>query len=206
MSKILFKIRNLILNKIKEIKVENNYRRIAGKTKELRQRKKSDFSRWAKQDELHDNWNERTFLLSELVKENSRVIEFGAGNMSLEENLPSGCSYQGSDLVKRFPDMIVCDLNEGINFSLSKYDTAVFSGVLEYVYDIDKIFSQLRTEITTVIMSYCCKDQCTVNRLRMGWLSDYSQNELEEIFHRNGFQVKEYRQWKNQSIYKLNRN
>ena len=54
--------------------------------------------------------------------------------------LPPDCTYTPSDIVARSPDFLVSDLNEKIPFELSRFDTAVFSGVLEYVYDIEKVF------------------------------------------------------------------
>jgi hypothetical protein len=205
MQKILLKIKTLIISRIRQRRMQLKYRKVAGRTQKLRQEKKSDYSRWANQDELQKNWDERTLLISKLVSDDSKVIEFGSGNGVLRKYLPSGCTYQGSDLVKRFPDLIVCDLNEGINFSLREFDTAIFSGVLEYVYDLDRIFSQLKEEIGTVIMSYCCKDLSTVNRLKMGWLSDFERKDLENTFFKNGFKIIEYMEWKGQSIYKLKR-
>lgn len=205
MGKLFEKIWNIVSNKLIEYKQQRNFRRIAKRTHELRQDQKSDIERWENDEELLENWNERTRLLAGMVPENARVIEFGAGNMALKKYLPKNCEYQGSDLVKRFPEIIVCDLNTEIDFSLRPYNTAVFSGVLEYVYDIEVVFEQLEKEIKTVILSYACSDISLTNRLRLGWLSDYSKEDLEGVFIRNGYEIVEYMEWKKQSVYKLNR-
>ena len=162
--------------------------------------------RWKDSKELLENWNERTYLLAGMIRENARVIEFGAGNMALKDYLSSNCEYQGSDIVQRSPEMKICDLNAGIDFSLEPYDTAVFSGVLEYVYDIDKVFAQLSGEITWVVLSYASRDFITANRESLGWLSDYRKDELEKIFYKYHYEITDYREWRRQSIYNLKKN
>ena len=206
MRKLLNKIKNVFKNKYSEYIQKRDFRRTAKRAQELRKAERSDVKRWENNEELLENWNERTCLLAELVLPNARVIEFGAGNMALKKYLPKNCEYQGSDLVQRSPEMKVCDLNTGIDFSLKPYDTAVFSGVLEYVYNIDKVFEKLDGEIDRVVLSYACKDSFPVNREKLGWLSDYKKEELEKIFHKYHYKIKESREWKGQSIFKLEKN
>jgi hypothetical protein len=138
-----------------------------------------------------------------MVKPNSLLIEFGAGNMCLRKMLPDGCTYTSSDIYARTPELLVCDLNENILLDLTKYDTAVFSGVFEYVYDVGEVFRQLSNSIDNVVLSYSCSDISNANRLKNGWLSDYSKKELEIIFKMHGYQIVEYKEWRNQSIYNL---
>ena len=206
MRKLLKKIRCVLVDKLRVYKQTQRFKLMSKRTQELRIIKKSDKQRWEDSEELLENWNERTFLIAEMIPDNAKIIEFGAGNMILKTYLSSNCKYQGSDIVQRFPEVRLCDLNEGIDFSLNEFDTAVFSGVLEYVYDIEQVFKQLKNEINTVILSYACSDIVSVNRLTMGWLSDYSKNELENVFFRNGYEITEYLEWNKQSIYKLNHN
>lgn len=206
MGKLLNKVKRVFFNKLREYRQNRGFRRTAKRTQELKRVQRSDLQRWEDTEELLENWNERTRLMAELVPGNAKVIEFGAGKMVLKHYLPSKCEYQGSDLVPRSPEMKVCDLNEGIGFSLDPYDTAVFSGVLEYVYDIDKVFEQLSDEIEMVVLSYACSDSFPENRERMGWLSDYKKEELERIFHKYYYEIKEYLEWRGQSIFKLKKN
>ena len=172
-------------------------------TNQLRKEKRTDYLRWKKRDQLFEDWNERTSILASMVQSRSIVIEFGAGNMALKNLLPVGCEYTPSDIVQRNPYFIKCDLNEAIPFDISIYNTAVFSGVLEYVFDIDKVFQQLSNSINNIVLSYACKEITNANRLRNGWLSDYSRMELETIFKKYDYQVIDYREWKNQSIFNL---
>jgi len=123
--------------------------------------------------------------------------------MCLQTILPSNCEYTPSDIVKRSEQTIVCDLNQPITFDLSKYDTAIFSGVLEYVYDIDTVFKQLEAHIPHVILSYACSDVCNHNRLVHGWLSDYTKAEIIAIFSKYNYSVLNEQEWRQQTIFEL---
>ena len=206
MGKLLDKIKFFLLNKPKEYRHKRDFRRTAKRTHELKKAERSDVERWKDNKELLENWNERTFLIAGMVPDKAKVIEFGAGNMALKNYLPENCEYQGSDLFQRSPEMKLCDLNKGIDFNLDPYDTAVFSGVLEYVYDLDKVFEKLNLEINWIILSYACKDSFSENRERFGWLSDYNKEELIKIFQKYHYEIIESQEWKKQSIFKLKKN
>ncbi len=203
MNNFIKKVLNVFGNKIGEIKQVLYLQKIQRSTIKLKEGKKSDFKRWENSKELLEDWNERTSIIAAMVKPNSLLIEFGAGNMYLKKMLPDGCSYTPSDIYARTSEILVCDLNEIIPFDIKKYDTAVFSGVLEYVYDVDKVFRQLSDSIDNIVISYACRDISNANRLKSGWLSDYSKKELEAIFKKYSYQIFEYEEWRNQSIYSL---
>jgi hypothetical protein len=169
----------------------------------LRKANKSDIKRWQKNNELFQDWDQRTLILGSYIIPNSNILEFGAGNMILKSSLTSYKSYTPSDIVPRFDDTVVCDLNQNIPFELSKYDAVVFSGVLEYVYNIDKVILQMSTKVNQIVLSYCCADLVKLSRDKNGWLSDYSKKELEEIFLKYGYEIKNYQEWRNQSLYNL---
>lgn len=197
------KVVTLISNLYKSLSHKRKIRLQAKATKELRKTKSTDYSRWKKPEQLFKDWNERTKLLASMVEPGAGVIEFGAGNMALIKYLPTGCQYTPSDIVQRNPKFLKCDLNEPISFDLSGFDTAVLSGVLEYVYDIDNVFSQFPIELRNVVLSYSCNDISSANRLENGWLSDYSRKELETIFDKYNYRVVDYVEWRKQAIYNL---
>lgn len=202
----LKRILNILNSRINEVILNYSLKRRAKITSKLKLNKKSDIKRWENSRELHDNWDDRTRILANFIKPNARIIEFGAGKKSLVKFLPPKCEYNSSDIFKRYPDTIVCDLNENINFSLETFDTAIFSGVLEYVYSIDNLFQQLSGKIENVVLSYACSNISGANRLKQGWLSDYTKNDLEDIFKKHDYNVEDYKEWHNQSIYKLTKN
>jgi hypothetical protein len=177
------------------------------KTKDLRLHKRSDVERWSQNKALHENWNERTELLASFLTDSAKIIEFGAGVMHMKKLIKPNQIYTPSDLIKRFPDTVVFDLNEPINIDLSAYNTVVFSGVLEYVYDVEFLFKRLNNEnINRIILSYCCSDLMKVSREKNGWLSDYTKFELEIIFKKNNYKIINYEIWNSQSIFNLLKN
>ncbi len=169
----------------------------------LRAEKKTDLDRWQNDNQLFRDWDERTLILASYIRPNASIIEFGAGNMVIKTNIDNYKSYIPTDIVARFEETIVCDLNEGIIEEVKNCDTAVFSGVLEYVYDIDRVFTELGPTIKQVVLSYCCSDIVTLSRDKNGWLSDYTKSDLEEIFINQGFKIENYSEWRNQSLYNL---
>lgn len=203
MNSFLKKINRKISNIIKRIQNQIRINRIEKSTKRLKELKRTDYKRWKKNSELFENWNERTKILADYISPKARVIEFGAGNMFLKDYLNPEY-YTPTDIVKRFEEIVLCDLNNPIVIDLKKYDTAVFSGVLEYVYDINNVFAQLsKNKINQVVLSYCCSDIVKLSREKNGWLSDLTKVELENIFKINNYYLKEYQEWNNQSIFAI---
>lgn len=162
---------------------------------------KSDFKRWEQQDELLEDWDERTRLIADLIPDSTSIIEFGAGNMSLRKFIGPGCHYTPSDLVKRCEETVVYDLNADALPSHEKYDFAVFSGVLEYVNDIGKVAHHLCRHVDFVAVSYSPLEWNSKNRRRNGWVSDLNSQEFIEIFVKAGFTLEKSSRWRNQAIY-----
>ena len=196
-----------LISKVKSILKKNNkYSLLKKNIKEnrrLRKNKISDLKRWGKSESLFQDWDERTKMMSAYIKPNANIIEFGAGSMFLKSSLKDSNSYTPAVIVKRDEETVVCDLNKPIDFDLSKYDVAIFSGVLEYVFDIDEVFKELNGTMEQVILSYACADIVSQSRENNGWLSDYTKIELEIIFNKYNYKVKNYLEWRKQSIFNL---
>ena len=203
--KFLKKIINYLKNIPTRRKNLNRIKSIQKNTIKLKNEKQSDINRWKNSNELFEDWDQRTSILGNYITPGSKVIEFGSGNMSLKKMLPKKCTYTPSDIVKRTEETIVCDLNEPISFDLSLYNTAVFSGVFEYVYDIDTVFKQLEKHIPHIILSYACSDICTHNRLINGWLSEFTEKQLLDIFAKYSYDVIDKQEWRQQTIFNLNK-
>lgn len=199
--KAFFKKIIKLFNHFKVSDYEINRRQTENKI--LRIEKKTDFKRWKKNEELLPDWDERTLILGSFINPNAKIIEFGAGNLVLKTFLNNYKSYTPSDIVARFEDILVCDLNLKIPFELSNYDTAVFSGVFEYVYNIEEVFAQMSSTIKQIVLSYSCADVVKLSRDKNGWLSDYKKSELEAIFKKYNYKIENYQEWKNQSLYNL---
>jgi len=203
--KLLKKMINYLKNIPTRSKNLNRIKSIQKNTIKLKNEKQSDINRWKNSNELFEDWDQRTSILGNYITPGSKVIEFGSGNMSLKKMLPKNCTYTPSDIVKRTEETIVCDLNEPISFDLSLYNTAVFSGVFEYVYDIDTVFKQLEKHIPHIILSYACSDICTHNRLINGWLSEFTEKQLLDIFAKYSYDVIDKQEWRQQTIFNLNK-
>ncbi|MFZ4679374.1 MAG: hypothetical protein ACOYLP_04325 [Flavobacterium sp.] len=203
--KLLKKMINYLKNIPTRRKNLNRIKSIQKNTIKLKKEKQSDINRWKNSNELFEDWDQRTSILGNYIAPGSKVIEFGSGNMSLKKMLPKNCTYTPSDIVKRTEETIVCDLNEPISFDLSFYNTAVFSGVFEYVYDIDIVFKQLEKHIPHIILSYACSDICTHNRLINGWLSEFTEKQLLDIFAKYSYDVIDKQEWRQQTIFNLNK-
>ncbi len=182
----------------------------------LRALRASDRGRWAKPENLEVWWDERTRLLAELVPPGSRVIEFGAGRRQLERYLDQSCTYVPSDLVDRGPGTIVCDLNQRPLPDLSRVrpDVAVFGGVLEYVANTEALIAWLAPAITRCVASYAYVDPNAglaervsryVERWRNGYMSHHTEQELIDLFGRNGFVCNERRTWQAQGLFRFDK-
>lgn len=191
----------ILLSKIR--KIYKNY--LANKRiQKLKETKATDFERWSKDNVFHENWNERTQLLSNFILPDAAIIEFGAGSQVLKTMVTDCKKYVPSDIVKRNEETLVCDLNQPLVLDLSAFDTVVFSGVLEYVFDVDLVFQYLQqNQISQVVLSYCTTDLVASNRKLYGWLSDYSEGDLLQIFKANQYTIVATKQWKNQKLFDL---
>lgn len=175
-------------------------------------RQRTDYRRWSDPRSLYASWEPRTKMAAALVPNNSRVIEFGAGNRNLERHLDPTCSYTPSDMVERGPGTIVCDLNERPlpDLGSGNYDVAVILGVLEYVRDMPSVLDWLTKYVTFLVLAYAPAKATgyspravleKVVRLRHGWMSNYREDEILSLFRDRGFQLVEGQNWHNQRIF-----
>jgi hypothetical protein len=173
----------------------------------LRKNNESDVIRWTDNDELFNDWSERTFILASFIGDEADILEFGAGKMVIKDSHIKYKTYTPSDIVKRYDETLVCDLNKPIDIDLSKYNAVLLSGVLEYVYDINNVIYQFSNAgVSQIAVSYCCSDIVLLSRDKNGWLSDYKRDEIEMIFSKNNYTIVNYTEWRNQSLYFLKLN
>lgn len=174
----------------------------------------SDYARWSRAETLKESWDARTRLIATLVPPGAKVIEFGAGNARMQAFLPTTCTYLASDIVRRTPDMLVCDLNVPPLPDLGALgvDTAVFSGVLEYVHDLRHLFTWIGCHTERCIFSYHCAHDTArrpsrwierVARLGHGWFNSYSEKELQSFWTSAGFARTSAVAWSSQQIFVL---
>jgi hypothetical protein len=125
--------------------------------------------------------------------------------MMLRDHLPDGCTYTPSDLVDRGPGTVVCDLNAPELPEFAPHDVAVFSGVLEYVNDIDSLLEQISRSVNFIVASYSDRRQFPgrLARRSRGWVNDLGPQEFQAIFVRLGFGCDQVETWRGQKIYRF---
>lgn len=174
--------------------------------------KKTDRGRWTDPHSFHADWEPRTRRIAALIPNNSRIIEFGVGNRTLERYLDVSCSYTPSDLVDRGPGTIICDLNQRPLPELGKntYDVAVLIGVLEYLRDLPSVLDWLADTVTTCVLAYAPVTTTgyspraiaeSVRRLRHGWMNSYRAPEIESFFRERGFTLVQNEDWEQQRLF-----
>jgi hypothetical protein len=142
-----------------------------------------------------------------MIEPNSKILEFGAGTMTLPKYLPENCSYIPSDIIERVPGMLVCDLNAKNIPPLPKVDVVAFSGVLEYINDVPRILNYLQNICNTIVASYAIcpikKPKEIELRRAAGWINDYTEEEFLRIFRYSWFVCVKKTTWDNQIVCKF---
>ena len=179
-------------------------------SKVLRFKSVTDYERWSRNDSFHPNWDERTRLMAKHIIPGSSVVEFGAGAQAIRAVLPAGCCYLPSDLVARSPDTLVCDLNSrypDLTDLPERTDVAVFSGVLEYINDLQGLFDWLPTRFDRVVFSYATLEHTPslIARRSNGWVNDYRQDQITEIVEQAGLHGKAVERWRGHIIFVVER-
>lgn len=173
---------------------------------------RSDYQRWSNPHSLETWWDSRTEKIARLIPQNTRVIEFGAGRRQLEKFLDPGCTYIPSDLVDRGPGTIICDLNQRPLPDLRSVqaEVAVFSGVLEYIRDLESLIAWLSTQVSFCVASYTYvlpnsstihKMRAKCDRLYYGYMNDYTEEAFVALFNRCGFVCTVQDTWTSQRLF-----
>lgn len=169
--------------------------------------KKTDLRRWSQMRNLDHEWDERTILMAKMIPAGSRVLEFGAARLVLKRHLADGCVYTPSDLVARSEDTLVCDLNRRPLPDFGSQDFLVFSGVLEYIFDLEALVRDLAPRTANFLVSYePATGDDMGERVRYGWVNNYRLADFEKLFTDRGFQIAARAQWKSQAVYRFRKN
>jgi len=173
------------------------------RTKILR---KADTKRWKNESNLDLLWRQRSSLIAEMIKDGSKVLEFGAGRGELGKYLSESCIYLPSDIVPRGDNTLIIDLNSASLPSLDDvdFDTVVFAGVIEYVVDMARVIDWLSSSTDSFVLSHCCIAANTgfikrkievVRRYSYGWNHSFTESELVNLFDRFGYSLKRKEKW-----------
>jgi hypothetical protein len=153
-------------------------------------------------------WEPRNAKVAAMIPQNSKVLEFGAGSLTLPRYLPSGCTHIPSDIKKRKPGFLVCDLNSPNLPDLPKVDVVVFSGVLEYIHDLRRVVSYIEPVCHTVVCSYSMIIKNgnlleILHRRSDGFVNDFVEDEFISFFTQQKFSLVEKSYFDNQVLCKF---
>lgn len=166
---------------------------------------KSDVKRWSQNENLNDNWDERTKILALLIREGETVIDFGAGKMRLRNFIPASCRYTATDIVQREEGVIVADLNKLPLPAVGCHDVAVFSGVMEYLHNVPGLVEEIKSVAPRVIVSYAVLERKPeiLRRRAWGFANDYTEAEFCKIFEKAGFNKISRSVWGEQILFEF---
>lgn len=161
--------------------------------------------RWSNINNHDAEWDERTRIIAKWIEPGSSVLEFGSGREQLKTLLPEGCTYQPSDIAKHSENTLVCDLNEGFPTLTQTYDVIIFSGVSEYIYDLESLLKNIRAHCKRCIATYTYTEQldCIASRIQHGWVTHYPQHKVLGMIERTGFTILATEHWRYQTLYLL---
>lgn len=156
---------------------------------------RTDVARWANY-EFPTDWALRSKVMAQFIPSGSRVVEFGAGTCALEQYLPPGCVYIPTDIVARRPGMRIVDLNQRPLVDLRELHPTVpvLAGVFEYLNDVPYVVCWLAKHFDICIASYEAASSAPdirerKQRVGMGWINEYSENEFVAVFGDAGWRL-----------------
>ena len=106
-------------------------------------RKKSKYRPIAEEKSFKETAKTIVSLLPK--KLSGKLLDIGCYKGFLRIHLPETVNYFGLDLDKWFPEVVICDLNDGkLPFKTNYFDYVIVSNVLEHVFYPDKIAEEVR--------------------------------------------------------------
>ena len=162
--------------------------------------------RWTDLDQRSLQWQSRNEALGGMIAPGQTVLDVGCGTMALKSFLPEGCRYIPADIVKRSPECLVVDLNDG-NFPTDleeKIDVVVFSGVLEYLHDAEQALRWAAGMAETVLFSYALleRNPDTQRRtVKSGFFNHFDEPALAAVITGAGLEKLARAEWRKQSIF-----
>ena len=102
---------------------------------------------------LNPRWTRRNRFISDLINQNSTVLDLGCGSKDLLRYLKMPANYFGIDYNQPYADL---SINFNNDFSLPKdnWDYIVCSGLLEYLINLDKFFNTIKNNASVYILTF----------------------------------------------------
>jgi hypothetical protein len=166
-------------------------------TEDLIAKKATDVARWRDGANLATQWDGRAKLAADLIGlEAQRVLDVGAGAMTLRAFLPPDCQYVPADVVRRSPDCLVVDLNKQ-QFPHGRFEVVSLLGVLEYIHDPAWSLRAAVATAPNMIVSYCTDvSGHRAYRRGLGWVNDFTKEQFEGLLATTGWRIETCRLYK----------
>jgi hypothetical protein len=176
---------------------------------ELQRRGQSEMERWSIVASHQSAWGDRATALARMAQPGEAVFEFGAGLSVVRDALPLGCGYTGSDLAPIADGVVQYDLNATSLEPIIDHDVALFSGVLEYVHDPEKLLRHLRIYFRAIICSYALlvdgSPEERDRRRYSGWFTDIGRDGFLNMFRTAGYTATMQGDWNGQALFRFDR-
>jgi hypothetical protein len=168
-----------------------------GLTREFERRRavvearRTDYFRWSNRSNYDPLWAERLAIAVSFLGSALWVVDLGCGAQDLRGLLPPEVFYLPMDIVGWTADTLTCDINAGLlpPDYLELADVCCMMGVLEYVYDPDRLMAALSGTVETLIVSYNATDFSAIERHRNGWVNSLSVADFLALLDRHGYRV-----------------
>jgi FkbM family methyltransferase len=160
-------------------------------TARLMEHRASDGWRWADPYNMAEDAELRAELAAAHIPARSRILDLGAGLMSMALLLKAGSTYTPVDIIRYADATVLADLNDG-QFPKGEWDCALTLELLEYIHDVPSLLARIRNVAGRLIFTYRCAEEGadpTPRRAR-GYFNDFHQEALLAMLDTAGWEIK----------------
>lgn len=166
--------------------------------------------RWKDLDKRSKQWISRNRMIAGYVDQGQKVLDIGCGAQDLKLFLPDDVVYVGADIYQRDEECLIIDFNKGILPDLDEieFDVAIFSGVLEYLEDVQYALNWAKKIAGKIILSYAVLERNpSISRrtFKSGFYNHFSESDFEREMADSGLQITDKQEWRKQNVYELMR-
>ncbi len=122
----------------------------------------------------------------------TRILDLGAGLMSVALRLRGGSTYTPVDLIRYADATVLVDLNEG-QFPEGEWDCALALELLEYIHDIPALLVHISRVTARLVCTYRCAEEGTdpASRRAKGYFNDFDRGTIEAMLNDTGWRMGE---------------
>jgi hypothetical protein len=128
-------------------------------------------------------------------KERLRIADMGCGDQKLKQVLAAmfgnTIEYCGYDLNPQSSEVEFCDFEKAV--PSGPFDVIFCLGLLEYIKNLDQLFSRIRGQCGYAIVSFVVTTAAECSKAvvkKRGWISQHSLDELSEKLTASGFKIR----------------